>query len=141
VNSAAQTYMPAVKKSLKGKYFSNKLATQTRKSLGKIPLIRIVYISVGLCVTTAIAIITLQHNLPPEVPLFYGLAEGEGQLSTSLGLITPSAVSLTIIFINTALATIFTNRFLQQTLIATGFIAALFSTITTAKIILLIGSF
>ena len=133
--------MPTTKKNLKGKYFSNKLASQTRKSLGRIPFVNIVYLSVGLCLVSIVATIALQNNLPPEVPLFYGLAEGEGQLSTSLGLITPSAASLIIILANTTLAVFIGNKFLQQTLIATGLVAAIFSTITTVKIILLVGSF
>ena len=79
--------------------------------------------------------------LPPEVPLFYGEAQGEAQIGKSLGLTIPSLISLFIIVINLLISFIVKDEFLKRVLILASLACAIFSTITTIKIILLIGSF
>jgi hypothetical protein len=123
------------------KFSAKKLFKTDISSLKDIPQIKIVYIAVSLAILNLIIVLIVQNNLPPEVPLFYGLAEGPEQLSSSLGLTIPGVVSLVIIAINLTLAILLRNKFLQQTLILTSFAVSIFSIITTIKIILLIGSF
>ena len=83
----------------------------------------------------------LRGNLPPYVPLYYGLAVGEEQLAQQWALIIPSLVSVFIIFLNISLSYIVKNDFLKRTLIISGVVSSFFSLITTVKIILLVGSF
>ena len=79
--------------------------------------------------------------LPPEVPLFYGEALGEAQIGKSMGLTIPSLISLLIIVVNLLISFIVRDEFLKRVLILASLATAIFSTITTIKIILLVGSF
>lgn len=105
------------------------------------PLKRVFVSSLIVNFLTAIAVLISQSHLPPQIPLFYGLAEGEEQLSFPLGLIIPTLLALLITVVNASLTLIIKNDFLQKTLILAGFAVTIFSTITTVKIILLVGSF
>jgi hypothetical protein len=110
-------------------------------SLREIPLIKVIYLSIGLVILNSFFILVVQKNLPPEVPLFYGLSKGQEQLASPLGLLIPGGLSLIVIIINTSLAILLSNKFLQQTLVVSAFAITLFSIITTTKIIFLVGSF
>lgn len=107
----------------------------------QIPFAKIVAISIGISLLNIIIVILLQGALPPEIPLFYGLAEGEEQLSTSLGLIIPGLFSLFINSVNIALALPLQNDFLQKTLVLTALAVSIISLITSVEIIFLVGSF
>ena len=114
----------------------------TKKSGGfNIPLKKVFIFATSINLLTIAFIVLLQNSLPPQVPLFYGLAEGEEQLTTPLGLLIAPGLSTTILLINTSLSTLTKNDFLQKTLILSGFAVGVFSTITIVKIILLVGSF
>src|SRR3989344_1326972 len=69
-------------------------------SLAKIPLKKVVYTCIALISISLISVFIFQHNLPPEIPLFYGLAEGSEQLSSSFGLVIPSMLSFVVLIIN-----------------------------------------
>ncbi len=86
-------------------------------------------------------VVLIQRFLPPRIPLFYGLPEGEEQLVSSLSLIIPSLASLIIMIMNIILSYFLKNEFLKKFLIITAIGAGLFSTITTIKIVSLVGSF
>lgn len=107
----------------------------------EIPFFKLLLFSLFICIGTILAIMYLKEHVPPQVPLFYGLPEGEEQLAGTLGLTVPSFLALIIIVINTILATIFENNFVRNSLVLTSFAVTLFATITTVKILLLIGSF
>ena len=85
--------------------------------------------------------IIFRNNLPPVIPLFYGLAEGENQLVHPLFLTIPAGLGLLIILINTLLSTIISNNFIKRSLILSSFAVSLLVFITTVKILLLVGSF
>lgn len=106
-----------------------------------IPQIKLVLFSSSLNLATIATVILLQSRLPPEVPLFYGLAEGQEQLAASIYLLVPPIISLGIIFVNTILSSIIKNNLLKSFLIATATASSFFSTTTIAKIIFLVGSF
>ena len=92
--------------------------------------------------TLVIVLIIVVHNsLPPEVPLFYGLARGKDQLAASNLLVIPSLVSMSVVIINFLVSNITTDKFLRTTLISTSIVITFFSIITTLKIIFLVGSF
>ena len=79
--------------------------------------------------------------LPPQVPLFYGLPETEERLAPSWMLIAPSAVSFLILLVNASLSLFVEDEFPKKILVAASLATALFSTITTLKIISLVGNF
>lgn len=79
--------------------------------------------------------------LPPEVPLFYGLPQGQEQLASSNFLIFPSIISIVITIINISLALVVRDNFLKKALIVAGIFSVLFPLATTLKIIFLVGSF
>jgi hypothetical protein len=111
------------------------------KIASEIPFFNLLVISLLICIGTIAATIFLKDHIPPQVPLFYGFPEGEEQLTTASGLTIPGFLALTIIVINTVLATIFENTFVRNALVLTSFAVTLFATITTIKILLLVGSF
>ncbi|OGM09819.1 hypothetical protein A2W13_01400 [Candidatus Woesebacteria bacterium RBG_16_36_11] len=79
--------------------------------------------------------------LPPEVPLYYGLPEGEAQIVPSLNLVFPFVFSLIIISINSLITLFIRDDFLKKTLVIGGLVATFFSVITIIKIIFLVGSY
>ncbi len=91
-----------------------------------------------LMVTLAIG---LQKFLPPQIPLFYGVAGGEGQLAKAIFLFLPNAFALIILTANIFIATLVGEEFFKKILIMAGIIATFFATITVTKIFLLVGSF
>ena len=112
--------------------------SQTIKNL---PLKKVIYFSVGLAALNIILVLILNRHLPPEVPLFYGLPEGEGQLTNTNGLMIAGFFSLAVIILNTTFAIISKNEFIQKTLILSEFVVAFMSIFTTIEIILLVGVF
>lgn len=126
----------------KAKKFNLKnFVRQKGEKTGTLPLKRYIYFSTGLSLFLIIVVFVAQNSLPPEVPLFYGLAEGSDQLTTSTGLMLPGIFSLTVLIINILITYLVENKFLQKTLILTGVAISVFSSVTVVKIIFLVGSF
>ena len=69
-------------------------------AFNKIPGIKVIYVSIALCLLNLLLILIVQKRLPPEVPLFYGLALGQEQLAKPLELAIPTIFTLFIIIIN-----------------------------------------
>lgn len=92
-----------------------------------------------LTLITIAFIVFSQGKLPPEVPLFYGAAEGEAQIASSWMLIIPSVFSIFTILTNFVLATIVGDEFIKKVLVISALIVTLFSVVTTFKIIFLVG--
>lgn len=92
-------------------------------------------------VLTILVIILLKNSLPPVVPLFYGLPVSVDELTTNIGLIIPSLISICLIIINIIVAKGTKDTFLEK--IFTGLIIAVtaLSLITIIKIITLVGVF
>ena len=131
------------KKKLNKKTFLNfrKIVSQTKNTQFSLPLIKIVWVSFLIGFITLLTVILSQKYLPPQVPLFYGLPEGENQLSSSWGLAIPGAVSLIITGLNLLICLFLENRFLQKSLILSSLTVSIFSFVTTIKILFLVGSF
>ena len=84
--------------------------------------------------------IFLHAFLPPVVPLFYGLAQGEEQLASSWLLGLPALISLVVIILNVVLSLQIKDEFLQKLIVIFGLGTTLFSTVTIVKIVLLVGN-
>ncbi len=95
-----------------------------------------------LNLVTIITVIILGYlnRLPPQVPLFYGSAEGDAQLTANWLLIIPSTVSVVFLLINVGLSFFLKDEFLKKTLIIATVALAFLSTVTTIKIISLVGN-
>lgn len=123
------------------KILIKKSALQKKLSIERVPLKNFVYASFIISIVGILLIFLLQSILPPEVPLFYGLPEGEEQLTTSLGLTLPLVGSLIITILNTITVFFLQNSFLQKTLVMGAFAISFLSFVTIIKITLLVGSF
>ena len=117
------------------------IAQKKGEQLSKTPMTRVLYFSILISILTISLVLFIQGNLPPEIPLFYGFAEGEEQLSSPMGLLLPSICALTIVIVNTILILNLKNELLQKSLVVASFATTIFSFVTTVKIILIVGSF
>lgn len=88
-----------------------------------------------------IIVVILRKNLPPVIPLFYGLPVSEEQLTSSLGLIIPGIVSLVLITINYFLAQSAKDEFIEKILTGLIISTTALSLIAVIKTIMLVGSF
>lgn len=100
------------------------------------------YVKLATVVGVAALIVSLisQKFLPPEIPLFYGLAQGEDQLSPKLGLLIPGALSLVITLLNEVASKSLEDDYLIKALAIASLFASIFAITTTVRIILLTGS-
>jgi hypothetical protein len=107
----------------------------------KLPLSKL-YISSFVISISSIAFgLVFQFLLPPEIPLYYGLPQTEGQIAPSITIILPSMVSIFIIFINTLIAIKVSSNYLKKILSFTSLAVSVLAIITTFKICFLVGSF
>ncbi len=107
----------------------------------KLPLTNLYIISIAISLITIVVGLISQIILPPEIPLFYGLPQTEGQLSHSIFIIIPSAISFSITIINSVLATKIHDTFIKKTFAFTSIAIAILAAITTYKILFLVSSF
>jgi len=113
----------------------------TKKTISeKIPYRNFVFASLAINLIGIILVFLLQKKLPPEVPLFYGLPEGEEQLTNPQGLILPFIVSSILTIFNTILTFLLEDQFLQKTLAVSTLATSILAFVTVSKIILLVGS-
>jgi hypothetical protein len=132
------TQMPGSTKNTKLKI---NLPKKYNFSLSNIPFLKLVIISLVLNLITIIVIFLGLNKIPPQVPLFYGYARGDKQLSSSSALIIPSLISIGIILTNTSVSLILTSDYLKRILIVSSLLVTALSLVTTIKIILLVGNF
>lgn len=114
---------------------------KSRFSLNALPFRKFVVSVLLVNILTIVAVILSLSFLPPEVPFFYGLAEGEGQLAKSIFLVLPSILSIVIILVNSSLSFFVDDDFFKKALVLAGVGTSFFAVITTLKIIFLVGSF
>jgi hypothetical protein len=121
----------------------NALKISINKSLleKKVPFIKYVYVGLVANLVLVLALLAIHSFLPPQIPLFYGSAEGEGQLAPSWAIIIPNLSAILASFVNTALCLLVKDEFLKKTLVIASLGISLLATITVAKIILIVGSF
>jgi len=125
----------------KGKFKIKFSAKDRLASVSKLPFLKLIYLSIFLNVFTMLGILLLKKNISPELPLFYGLPEGESQIASNEELIIPSMISLLVILINITISSVLQNEFLKRVLIIVSLIITLLGLTTTLEIFFLIGSF
>ena len=86
-------------------------------------------------------IVLFESKLPPEIPLYYGRPKGDEQLAKSLYLLIPPIFSAVVVVVNLAIMKLAIQEFLQKILLGVAFLITILSTITVAKIFLLVSSF
>lgn len=80
-----------------------------------------------------------QKNLPPVVPLFYGLPVSQSELAKSILLIIPPIVSCVFIIFNLLIVKTTKDVFLQKVFVGLDVVTIALSGISVLKIIFLIG--
>lgn len=83
-------------------------------------------------------VLAVQKNLPPVVPLFYGLPEGQGQLASNTTLALPAAISSVFTIVNLLISRFTKDNFLEKVFVGLTITTLALSTITVIKIILLV---
>jgi len=106
-----------------------------------LPYKSFVYLSMFLNFVSAVIVFVLKGNLPPVVPLFYGLPGGAEQLTPMLGLLLAPAAGLIITAINTSISILTRDILFKKSLIISSAFISLLLTITVIKIVLLVGFF
>ncbi|HLE49203.1 MAG TPA: hypothetical protein VI819_04220 [Patescibacteria group bacterium] len=109
--------------------------------LSKLPFITLTFSFLLANIIVIIGVLLFQKNLPPEIPLNYGLPRSTKQLAMPLEIIIPLIISLLIIIINNILAMITENNYLKRVLIIASYFTTIMSIITVVKIVFLIGIF
>jgi len=104
-----------------------------------LPFINYIYSAFAIDFLAIIFILIVQHRLPLQIPLLYGLPQGEAQLTGPLGLFIPTGFSLIFIAINFFLAGFTKDDFLRKVLAVTSLAVAVFAAITSVKIAFLVG--
>jgi len=105
-----------------------------------LPLKRFYILPLIISITTIIFGLLAQLILPPEIPLYYGLPETPEQIAPSMFIVLPSLISIFITIINAAISTKIHDNFLKKTLVFASISVSILATITTYKIIFLVGS-
>jgi len=95
----------------------------------------------GVNLLFVLAVFIFQNNLPPQIPLLYGLAEGEEQLVPRLLLSLPNLIALIIILLNIGLAFLNNDLFIKKILVVASVTATFLASITSLKIFFLVSSF
>jgi len=113
------------------------------KPLTKIdlPFKRTVITSLATNLLFILLVVLLKNNLPPQVPLLYGLPEGEEQLVPRLLLILPNTLAIGITLINIGLTFVTKDLFMRKLLLVVPVVVTFLAVITTLKILFLVGSF
>lgn len=124
---------------MQNKSFFSNLPSKEKIKEAKIPFKNGVKIILILNTIVIFLVLLLLKLLPPQIPLFYGLAEGEEQLASDWMLILPCLVSLTIIIINLVIALNLKDEFFKKILVLTGITAGIFAIVTVVKIFFLVG--
>jgi len=112
-----------------------------KSDLSSLPFKKLFFIALGINIASLGVALVAQVFLPPQVPLYYGQAETEKVIASSLALVLPALVSLTFLGINFLIGLTIKDEFLKKVLVISSFAASLFATTTIIKIVFLVGSF
>lgn len=110
------------------------------EKLERLPLKKYYIFSFLLSLTVIVSGGILQLLLPPEIPLFYGLPVGEEVLTKSIFIITPALVSMFITVLNAYFSIFAESTYLKKVLAASAISVSVLATITTIKIVFLVGA-
>lgn len=112
-----------------------------KQKTSQFPLKKLIVASFLLNILNIAVIVFLKSRIPPEVPLFYGLAQGKEQLSgLTYALIIPSIVALSIVIINSLAIYLLDSEYFKKILVISAFAVTIMASIAVYKIIFLVGS-
>lgn len=143
--------VPKFPKEKMKKIWEEKFGEKSEVISKNLPFRKYVLLAILINLLVVVAVAISQPILPPDVPLFYGLPEGESQLASSWFLVLPALFSLFFVVVNALLANLMakalavtsvpqtTTEFSRKVLSACSLAVSFFSTITTIKIIFLVG--
>lgn len=119
----------------------NTLGVKSLKNMPiqKLPFKGYLYASGAINLVAILATVAANPNLPPVVPLYYGLPVGNSQLVSSWGLVIAPLSAMLITTINTSLALYLKGVFLKKILAVGSFFISILSIVTIIKVILLVG--
>lgn len=109
------------------------------KNVPSFVLISIVCVVINLAVI--VGIILLDKNIPPEIPLYYGMPQGADQLTLKSSLPLPSIIAIFLGIINIILAVILKDVFLKRVVSGITVATTSLAVITIIKIVSTVGSF
>lgn len=121
-------------------HFKTKINIRKQKNKNHVPFGQFLIYGISINLILIILIFVFRKSLPPQIPLFYGLPEGEEQLTSGLMLSLPSILSLIVSFLNLGLSFIIQEEFIKRALILSSLLVTIFSLITTFKIFFLVGN-
>lgn len=117
----------------------NKLSYRKEIEKSKVPfskqIILCLIINLVMILLTTLSIIAL----PPEIPLLYGLPEGEEQLVKNWAITMPNLAALIIMFTNSIFAIYTKDEYIKKIIVLAGFTVSFFAIITVIKIFFLVG--
>lgn len=98
-------------------------------------------IAAAINLITIAAIFLALSKLPPQVPLFYGMATGPAQLAEKSFLFLPPVLAFAALIVNEILQKVMKDTFIGSILQWSSLVFAILSSITIFRIMLLVGSF
>lgn len=107
----------------------------------QLPHLPVIFATLGINLVTIAVVILVGGKLPPELPLFFGLPDGELQIARRTLLVVPPLLVTAITIINILWAGRVGDNFLKKSLIFSSLLASIFSSVAVFKIIFLVGSF
>jgi hypothetical protein len=117
----------------------NKLSYRKEIEKSKVPfskqIILCLIINLVMILLTTLSILVL----PPQIPLLYGLPEGEEQLVSNWAITIPNLAALIIMFTNSIFAIYTKDEYLKKIIVIAGFTVSFFAIITVIKIFFLVG--
>lgn len=116
------------------------ISTKINPEFDKLPLNRLLLASFIIAIVTVGIGLLAQFILPPQIPLYYGLPQTIEQIAPSILILLPSFISIFITILNTLLSIKIHDNYLGRTLAFASITVAVLATVTTFKIIFLVGS-
>ena len=101
----------------------------------------ILKICIGTNLLALALILILMSKLPPEVPLFFGNAQGEAQLTRSIFLVLPLVITICFLIVNYLIVKKSKDEFLEKISYGISLILSLLSIVTVLKIFFLVAAF
>lgn len=112
---------------------------QKKEKFDRLPLKKFYIAAFLISLFVALIALISRFILPPEIPLFYGLPQSNQQLSSSVYLFLPSLVSIIFTSINAYTSTFIDINYLKKVFAFSSLIVSILASITTLKIIFLVG--
>ncbi len=118
---------------------SKKISIGTQTDAGRFPK-RLFSLSVLISLLGLVMVLIFYKQIPPQIPLYYGLPEGKSQIAPTNALFIPCGISFFFVLINFSIARVTKDVFLQKSLYYISISISVMALITTLKILFLVGN-